>query len=46
MPISFRVFLGESFVIDISFSYGSQGKSAHTMFRKFGKIPFGYKSVI
>lgn len=31
MPISLRVFLGESFVIDISFSYSSQGNSAHTM---------------
>lgn len=31
MPISFRVFLGEHFEIDISFLHGSQGNSAHTM---------------
>lgn len=33
MPIFFfRFFLGEPFVIDISFLYSSQGNGAHTMF--------------
>lgn len=31
MPIAFRVFLVEPFVIDISFSYSSQGNSVHIM---------------
>lgn len=31
MPISFNIFPGGPLVIDISFSFSSQGNSAHTM---------------